>query len=343
MRVLIHEHFTSGGRSGLPHAGDAAAPEHHAALLAAGEGMLRPLVADMLAAGAEVTVTLAQRLAIELPAQVDRLTADAPAVALAAALSRVDAAIVIAPESDDALAATTLAVERAGVRNLGSSSAAIRSIADKLQLSARLAAACVPAPATAAGLGAAAAMVTASQAIIVKPRKSAGCVDTFVCRQGSELRRLPGRDDWVVQDRVPGLAASAAFMVQADGILPLRAGRQLVAEVPCGVDGPARLSYEGGQLPLDADLETRALALGRHAIEQVPGLRGFVGVDLVLGTASGDDRVIEINPRLTVAYAGLRRLARFPLADLLLGRPVPLAWGPGSVRYDSNGTVIAAH
>jgi predicted ATP-grasp superfamily ATP-dependent carboligase len=343
MRILIHEHFTSGGRSGLPHAGDAAPSEHHAELLAAGQGMLRPLVADMQAAGAEVTVTLAPRLAIDLPAGVDRVTADAPAHALAAALSRVDAAIVIVPESDDTLAATTLAVEHAGVRNLGSSSAAIRSVADKLLLSARLAAAGVPTPATAAGLGAAPAMLTISETVVVKPRKSAGCVDTFICRHAHALRSLPDRDDWLVQERVPGLAASAAFMVQAQGILPLRAGSQTMASIPYASGGLARLSYAGGQLPLDAGLETRALALGRQAIEQVPGLRGFVGVDMVLGTAPSDDRVIEINPRLTVAYAGLRALARFSIADLILGHDVALAWRTGNVRYDGAGDVAADH
>jgi hypothetical protein len=341
MRVLIHEHFTSGGRSSLPHAGAAAPSEHHAELLAAGQGMLRPLVADMQAAGAEVTVTLASRLAIDLPAKVARVTADAPAQALAAALPRVDAAIVIAPESDDTLAATTLAVERAGVRNLGSSSAAIRSVADKLLLSARLAAAGVPTPASAAGLGEAPAMLKTSAAIVVKPRKSAGCVDTFICRHGHDLRRLPDRDDWLVQEGAPGLPASAAFVVQADGILPLRAGRQTIEATPGGPGGPPRLSYAGGQLPLDAGLETRALALGRQALEQVPGLRGFVGVDLVLGTGPGDDRVIEINPRLTVAYAGLRALARFSIADLILGRDVALAWRTGGVRYGGAGDVAA--
>ena len=342
MRVLIHEYFTSHGGSGPTTSGGAVGPDDHGQheeLLAAGQGMLRPLVADVVAAGADVVVTLHPRLAVDLPPTVQRVTARSPAAALAEALLQVDAAIVIAPESDDRLAEATEAVERAGVGNLGSTSAAVRSVADKLPLSARLAAGGVPTPATAAGLEAAPAMVTTCETIVVKPRKSAGCVDTFVCRHVDDLVCLPDRDDWLVQERAPGLTASAAFVVQANGIVPLRAGSQSIAVIPTANGGPDRLSYEGGRLPLDASLEARALALGRRALAQVPGLRGFVGVDLVLGDDPSEDRVIEINPRLTVAYAGLRKLARFSIADLILGRGVAPAWRPGSVRYGAAGAV----
>jgi predicted ATP-grasp superfamily ATP-dependent carboligase len=339
MRVLIHEHFTSGGRSGLTLAN---AADHHE-LLVAGQGMLRPLVTDLLATGAEVMVTLAPGLSLDLPAEVARVTSGPGTTVLAEALARTDAALVIAPESDDTLTTTTLEVERAGVRNLGSSSAAVRSVSDKLLLSTWLTAAGVPTPATVAGLDAAPALLATGDEIVVKPRRSAGCVDTFVCRPGHDLSRLPDRDDWLVQERVPGLTASAAFVVTPDGVVPLRAGVQTIASTSCGSSGPSRLAYEGGRLPLDTALETRALALGRAAIEHVQGLRGFVGVDLVLGAEARDDRVIEINPRLTVAYAGLRTLARFSIADLLLGRTSDRlrqrVWRSGSVRYRADGTV----
>jgi predicted ATP-grasp superfamily ATP-dependent carboligase len=342
MRVLVHEHFTSGGQSDVTSAGGAFAGadlDDYQALLAAGQGMLKPLVADLMAAGAKVTVTLGPHLAIDLPMDVERVTAGSASHAFAMALPRVDAAIVVAPESDDTLATATLVVEQAGIRNLGSASAAIRSAADKLLLSKRLAAAGVPTPATAAGLGQAPAMLARHGTIIVKPRKSAGCVDTFVCGAVDELGRLPSRDDWLVQERVPGLAASAAFVVMARGIAPLRAGSQAITAAPSLSSTPARLAYEGGRLPLDAALEARALALGRAAIAQVPGLRGFVGVDLVLGADPAHDRVIEINPRVTLAYAALRAVAGFSIAELILGGNVAPAWNPDGVRYDAAGHV----
>jgi predicted ATP-grasp superfamily ATP-dependent carboligase len=54
--------------------------------------------------------------------------------------------------------------------------------------------------------------------------------------------------------------------------------------------------------------------------------------------------VIEINPRLTTSYVGLRRLARFNLAEALLrllvgDEPPADVWAVGPVYFDSSGEV----
>ena len=104
----------------------------------------------------------------------------------------------------------------------------------------------------------------------------------------------------------------------------------------------AQICYEGGELPLPAALATRATSLAQRAVAAVPGLFGYVGVDLVLGNEA--DFVIEINPRLTTSYVGLRRLARFNVAGEMLriaegGRPAPLQWRDGRVAFAKNGNV----
>ena len=73
-------------------------------------------------------------------------------------------------------------------------------------------------------------------------------------------------------------------------------------------------------MPLSPELNARAQYLGQRAAQAVEGLFGYVGVDLVLGSCADgkDDAVIEINPRVTTSYVGLRRLARFNLAEALL-------------------------
>jgi predicted ATP-grasp superfamily ATP-dependent carboligase len=77
----------------------------------------------------------------------------------------------------------------------------------------------------------------------------------------------------------------------------------------------------------------------------VPGLLGYVGVDLVLGDAAdgSQDYAIEINPRLTTSYVGLRQLAEFNLAEAMLVAAAgkleqPLRWKPGHVRFSSDGS-----
>jgi predicted ATP-grasp superfamily ATP-dependent carboligase len=61
-------------------------------------------------------------------------------------------------------------------------------------------------------------------------------------------------------------------------------------------------------------------------------------------TGLRNDAVIEINPRLTTSYVGLRALAETNLAEALLhvalGDAIPnLAWRPGVVQFNADGTV----
>lgn len=332
MRIMIHEHFCCGGLAGQP---------LDSGLLAKGRGMLGGLVEDFHAAGQDVVVLLDGRVPMSLPVRPVTHAFESPSHALSLferSLSAVDAALVVAPETDGCLSSIIERVERAGIVSLGSSSRAVRLVSDKDALACRLAAVDVPVPAGTAGLGQAPALLERHGEIVVKPRRGAGCVDTFVCRSSADLARLPRRDDWIVQRRVRGTAASVAFIVPRHGApIPLRAGRQHVS-FDNAADG--RLAYDGGALPLAEGLEARAVSLGLEALRHLPGLHGYVGIDLVLGEGADGDVLIEVNARPTVAYAGLRRLARFNLADVILGRPTEITWHPGVVRYRADGTCV---
>ena len=57
-----------------------------------------------------------------------------------------------------------------------------------------------------------------------------------------------------------------------------------------------------------------------------------------------ETRAIEINPRLTTSYVGLRALADFNIAEAMLraanGQPFEaLKWKPGRVRFGPEGNV----
>ena len=72
--------------------------------------------------------------------------------------------------------------------------------------------------------------------------------------------------------------------------------------------GSPQLSYEGGRSPLDHPSAGKAIDAAVRTCDALPGLRGYVGVDVVL-TAS-DAVVIEVNPRLTTAYLGVRSVVQ---------------------------------
>jgi predicted ATP-grasp superfamily ATP-dependent carboligase len=108
-----------------------------------------------------------------------------------------------------------------------------------------------------------------------------------------------------------------------------------------------RFKYLGGELPLTPALASRATALALSAVRTLPEARGYLGFDLVLGARAdgGDDVVIEINPRLTTSYVGLRAACQQNLAAAMLaiadGRSVALSYRDEVIRFTAAGACRA--
>jgi tyramine---L-glutamate ligase len=243
-----------------------------------------------------------------------------------------DFTLVIAPESDGLLLTRSRWVAEAGGRLLGSDVDAVRLTGDKLALGRHFHHGGIPTPpCRRAGSG----RPPWPFPVVWKPRDGAGSVATFLVEELGEWGRCADRarqEGWqgeaVVQPFIAGQPASVAWLVGRDQAVPL-----LPATQELSANG--RFHYRGGRLPLPAPLAGRAVDLSRRAVAAVPGLRGYVGVDLVLGEA---DWVLEINPRLTTSYVGLRVLARSNLAEAMLhaamGEELPnLLWQSGSVQF----------
>jgi predicted ATP-grasp superfamily ATP-dependent carboligase len=253
--------------------------------------------------------------------------------------------LVIAPECADLLETRCRWVEEEGGHSLGASLEAIGLCSDKLELARRWRLDGIPTPDT-RRLFTGVSSPSHRFPLVCKPRDGAGSQATFQVDHAEGLRhvaRLARSEGWsgelILQPFVPGRPASVALVVGAGGAVPL-----LPASQEFSRDG--RFRYRGGALPLPPELRERAQSLATRAIASVPGLRGYVGVDLVLGEAADGscDFAIEINPRLTTSYVGLRALARSNLAELILkaalGEPVPApAWHDGQIHFWPNGTV----
>jgi predicted ATP-grasp superfamily ATP-dependent carboligase len=337
MRVFVYEYTCSSGSSARLHA--------------EGWAMLAAVVEDFTwCGGVSVATLLDVRL---LPAARARwgarvnITAiqNAEQAAFRALAAAADWSLVIAPEFDGILAQRCGWVEEAGGRLLGPSAEALGRTADKLEFSRWLREVHgIPTPPTLS------VPLQSSPSWpfpwVCKPRDGAGSQATFLIHSQEELRRSAEQawaEGWqgelIVQPFVPGRAASVACLVGAGQPVVLPAAEQRLS-----ADG--RFFYRGGSLPLPAALNHRAQRLAAQAVRAVSGLFGYVGVDLVLGDAedSSQDVVIEINPRLTTSYVGLRRLARFNLAEAMLavalGNPLPqLAWGTKTIRFRADGLV----
>jgi predicted ATP-grasp superfamily ATP-dependent carboligase len=172
---------------------------------------------------------------------------------------------------------------------------------------------------------------------VIKPVDGAGSQDTYMV---SGRYDRPPAHAWRrrLERYVPGLAASVAVLCGPNGCVTLEPCKQRISE-----DG--RLRYLGGELPLSVGLAERARALAERAVAAMPPATGYVGVDLVLGREpdGSADAVLEINPRLTTSYVGLRAAATINLAESMWqianGNMRPIEFSRQSIEFDANGNV----
>jgi predicted ATP-grasp superfamily ATP-dependent carboligase len=108
---------------------------------------------------------------------------------------------------------------------------------------------------------------------------------------------------------------------------------------------PPSFTYQGGELMTEPNLIVRAHRLARQALVALPATRGYVGLDLILGAAPDgcEDVMIEVNPRLTTSYVGLRERAIPNLGQAMwqgaTGQPTRLSFLPGPLQFDTAGTI----
>ena len=311
MRILVHEFVSGGGLAGKP------VPS---SLAREGRAMRDALVADLAASGDhDVVVTTDSRFPLRSRQGVREARLSAAPSALSRLMDSVDAVWLIAPESDRCLEKLARRVERRGKTLLGPSAAVIRAVADKAVLPRWLSRANVSHPVTEVCSTSAGCRKLARQLgypLVLKPATGAGCAGVCLVRSERDLergissvRRAQARGPIVVQRYLRGLAASVSLLTDGRRAHALALNGQRVRPAP-------EFTYHGGQTPLRHPLERRAVAAARRACEVFTGLRGYVGVDLVL--TESDVFVIEVNPRLTTAYLGVRAIADENVAALAL-------------------------
>ena len=141
---------------------------------------------------------------------------------------------------------------------------------------------------------------------------------------------------WRIEPYCPGIPASVAMLCGP---------HQSVALPPCEqrLSNDGRFCYMGGRLPLAGQLAERATQLAHRAQQALPPANGYLGIDLVLGDNTAEDFVIEVNPRLTTSYVGLRQLADVNLAEAMLriarGEATEIRFRPKEVTFDADGGI----
>jgi predicted ATP-grasp superfamily ATP-dependent carboligase len=253
--------------------------------------------------------------------------------------AQADRTVVIAPECRGALAVRTGWVEAAGGRLLSPSSDFVRCAGNKTATAELLLSRGVPAPRATTLRPGDVLPADFDYPGVLKPHDGAGSVGVqWIASRDDGYDPAPLGPEARLEQYCPGLAASVAALCGPGGNLPLPACRQRISD-----DG--RFRYLGGEAPVDPVRSRRAQSLAAAAIDCLPPTVGYVGVDLVLGEAAdgSDDVVIEVNPRLTTSYVGLRRLVRTNLAAAMLavaeGQGIEFSLARPHVTFDLEGVV----
>ncbi len=166
--------------------------------------------------------------------------------------------------------------------------------------------------------------------LVLKPVEGVGCSGIQVVKSKSQiklaLKKLKKEEIYkkgvVVQEFIKGINASVSLISNGSKIIPLTLNYQFL-----NLGGPNSSSiYKGGLTPLHVNSQKEALENVSKTIKLFKGLRGYVGVDLVL--TKDASFIVEINPRLTTSYVGVSKVldANTPrlIMDAVLKKKLPM-------------------
>jgi len=217
---------------------------------------------------------------------------------------------VIAPETGGLLAQLQAALP-AGVGWVGCSAAAIQIASLKSATCARL---------QAAGLVVPRAGLDPQGRWVVKPDDGAGSVATQVHANAAQAladqaQRLARGESARLEPWVAGEAWSLSLLCQPQGAELLSVNRQ---HLQIDAQGWAHCEALTLNILPRHDARWPLLQLWAQAVHQaLPGLCGFVGIDLVWHPEAGPV-LIEVNPRVTSALVGLSAALGRPLVQEIL-------------------------
>ncbi|MHA1733735.1 MAG: ATP-grasp domain-containing protein [Promethearchaeota archaeon] len=182
--------------------------------------------------------------------------------------------------------------------------------------------------------------------VVVKPNDGAGSDNTFLVNNSGNLLEflesrageglggfkegtiIPGNDgeitgvtpgwQWIAQEFADGRLLSASVTARDGRIRWMAVNAQSTTIPEFGTDGKPH--YEGGWTPVDFPIPAEFVGNLERLLGEVGDTGGYFGVDFV--ASGGKCLILEINPRLTTSYIGLRRVVGFNLGLEALAYPL---------------------
>lgn len=154
---------------------------------------------------------------------------------------------------------------------------------------------------------------------VAKLDDGAGCTDSACFESAAALAEWmqQGRTQThIIQPYQPGIPASLSLLCKQGQAWLLSCNRQKIQVQKNGCTAAA-FSFSGSTLNGLAQHWEAFDKIAQQVAAAFPGLCGYVGVDVIM-SSSHQIHVLEINPRLTTSYAGLRSALGCNPANLIL-------------------------
>lgn len=306
MKILIFEYINGGGFA------DAELPP---TLAHEGWLMLNAVLNDLMASGEhELSVLIDSRCMDALPQGVNVITVqhnDDVLTLFTEALQHCDAVLPIAPETEQILWTLCTMVEKSGKRLLSSTASAVAKTADKMTTYEILLAHHI---ATVPSHRLDKYPHFYEQGTVIKARDGAGCENCFVCHYEDDFERLliclRHPEHYLIQPFISGVALSLSALFKEGKGTVLCVNRQFIS-----THENQRLKLTGCEVNSHVDKAAFQTVVEQIA-RAIPDLWGYVGIDLI----KQDEHllVVEINPRLTSSYTGIREALGINVMELVL-------------------------
>ena len=156
--------------------------------------------------------------------------------------------------------------------------------------------------------------------IIIKPLMGVDCEDIVVIEDIDDLTLdldkifVPG-SRVIVQEFIEGADVSVSLISDGTTAIPISLNEQFVELKD------DKGTYLGGKLPFENKYKDEAFQIAKKAVEAIDGLKGFVGVDLIINADEKDIYsvyLLEINSRFTTPYVGLKQIANFNIGKTIV-------------------------
>jgi predicted ATP-grasp superfamily ATP-dependent carboligase len=156
--------------------------------------------------------------------------------------------------------------------------------------------------------------------LIIKPLVGVDCENIVLIENIEDLTLdldkifVPG-SRVLVQEYIEGEDVSVSLISDGSKAIPISLNKQYIE---LNDDDAV---YLGGKLPYESKFKEELFDISKKAVEAIDGIKGFVGVDLIINADEKDVYsvyLLEINSRFTTPFVGLRKVSNFNICKTIV-------------------------